>query len=197
MSRVLVFMHQYLPTYFATLAAETSLSPPLPLDSLFGGSCRGMGQCSLLVRRALQAGLRRRTRCYRQTTAPQQHGRRNAKPLFCMSAYHAPARLNNPPSYTRHYASYAFPSKRCVTKLRNPRYDLLDGAPYAYNGGGVKDVQDRAERLTDPAVLAAAGNGDQFPLYYMPLAENGNFLESNEIAKRHGVCGDPRLVRLN
>ncbi len=56
-------------------------------------------------------------------------------------------------------------------------------------------MQDRARRLTDPAVLAEVGDGGQFPLYYVPLAENGNFLESNEIAKRHGVCGDPRLVR--
>ncbi len=82
--------------------------------------------------------------------------------------------------------------------LKNPnlRFANVENAPYAYNAGGVKEVQDRAEALTDPDVLAAAGNGDQFPLYYLERAANGNYLESNEIAKRHGVCGDPRLVRL-
>ena len=58
----------------------------------------------------------------------------------------------------------------------------------------MKDAQGRATAKTNAAVLAAAGNGDKFPLYYMDLAENGNFMETNETAKRHGVCGDPRLV---
>ena len=82
-----------------------------------------------------------------------------------------------------------------AAKIRNTRYDLLEGAPYAYNAGGVKDVQDRAQRLTSQDVLDETGGGKIFPLYFMDLAENGNFLETNEVAKRHGVCGDPRLVR--
>lgn len=75
-----------------------------------------------------------------------------------------------------------------------PRFENLEGAPYAYNAGGVKEVQNRAKANTDPSVLAATGGGGVFPLYYMDLAENGNYIETNEIAKRHGVCGDPRLV---
>ncbi len=74
------------------------------------------------------------------------------------------------------------------------RFDNVENAPYSYNAGGVKAVQDRAEAETDPDVLAMNGDGDQFPLYYGVLAENGNYLETEEIAKRHGVCGDPRLV---
>lgn len=80
-----------------------------------------------------------------------------------------------------------------TTKNRR-RFDNVENAPYAYNAGGVKAVQDRAEAETDPGVLAMYGAGDQFPLYYGVLAENGNYLEPEEIAKRHGVCGDPRLV---
>ncbi|CAM9630656.1 unnamed protein product [Hapterophycus canaliculatus] len=77
-------------------------------------------------------------------------------------------------------------------------YDLefehVERKPYAYNAGGVKAVQARAKANTDPDELAANGGGGRFPLYFQPRAPNGNYLESNEIAKRHGVCGDPRLV---
>lgn len=71
----------------------------------------------------------------------------------------------------------------------------MEGAPYAFNAGGVKAVQTRAKEKTNAAALAAAGGGNLFPLYYMDLADNGNFLETNEIAKRATPCGDPRLVR--
>ena len=56
-------------------------------------------------------------------------------------------------------------------------------------------IRERAKNETDPAVLAAHGDGDNFPMYYSDLAENGNYLEPEEIAVRKGVCGDPRLVR--
>ena len=52
----------------------------------------------------------------------------------------------------------------------------------------------RAKRETDPDVLAAYGGGDEFPLYYGKFADNGNYLETNEIAVRHGVCGDLEQV---
>ncbi|CAM9316682.1 unnamed protein product, partial [Hapterophycus canaliculatus] len=72
-------------------------------------------------------------------------------------------------------------------------FENVENKPYAYNAGGVKEVQARAIAETDPAELAENGGGGIFPLYFQPRAENGNYLESNEIAKRHGVCGDPRL----
>lgn len=51
----------------------------------------------------------------------------------------------------------------------------------------------RAEELTAPELL---GPGPKyFPLYYGEFAENGNYAESNEIAVRHGVCGDPGVSK--
>lgn len=55
-------------------------------------------------------------------------------------------------------------------------------------------VRDRGKELTDPAVLEAHGGGDVYPLPNGEIAANGNYLESNEIAKRHGICGDPSSV---
>lgn len=93
-----------------------------------------------------------------------------------------------PPERTRKH------TKRMFSRHR---YEDIEYAPFSYNAGGVKRTQDRAQELTDPEVLAEHGGGDLYPLYFAERAENGNFLESNEIAKRHGVCGDPRLVRGN
>lgn len=49
--------------------------------------------------------------------------------------------------------------------------------------------------MIDPDVLAAAGGGGPYPLYYMEFAENGNYLETNEINRRATPCGDPIFVR--
>lgn len=46
----------------------------------------------------------------------------------------------------------------------------------------------------DPDVLESHGGGSEFPLAFVPLAPNGNYLEPNEVAVRHGVCGDPEQV---
>lgn len=43
-------------------------------------------------------------------------------------------------------------------------------------------------------VLERYGNGE-FPLNFVPTASNGNFLEPNEVAVRHGYCGDPEQVQ--
>ncbi|CAM9343429.1 unnamed protein product, partial [Choristocarpus tenellus] len=55
-------------------------------------------------------------------------------------------------------------------------------------------VRARAEKNTDPDWLASYGEG-RWPLKYLyedgMVAENGNYLEPEEIAVRHGVCGDP------
>lgn len=75
------------------------------------------------------------------------------------------------------------------------RFENLEGAPYAYNAGGVKAVQARAQAKTNSATLDAVGGGKLFPLYYLDLADNGNYMETNEVAKRATPCGDPRLVR--
>ncbi|CAM9871033.1 unnamed protein product [Scytosiphon promiscuus] len=73
------------------------------------------------------------------------------------------------------------------------QFENVENKPYAYNAGGVKEVMARGIAETDPTELEENGAGEKFPLYFQPRADNGNYLESNEIAKRHGVCGDPRL----
>lgn len=60
----------------------------------------------------------------------------------------------------------------------------------------MKAVQARAQANTNQATLDAVGGGKLFPLYYLELAENGNYMETNEVAKRATPCGDPRLVRV-
>lgn len=74
------------------------------------------------------------------------------------------------------------------------RFENLEGAPYAFNAGGVKAIQDRAKAETNPALLERVGGGDLFPLYFQDLAENGNYLETTAVATRTNPCGDPRLV---
>lgn len=56
----------------------------------------------------------------------------------------------------------------------------------------------RAEANTPADVLSTYGDGS-WPLktvYDMDeLASNGNYLEPEDIAVRHGICGDPEQVR--
>ncbi|CAM9584467.1 unnamed protein product, partial [Ectocarpus sp. 8 AP-2014] len=61
------------------------------------------------------------------------------------------------------------------------------------NAQGPESVKARARANTDPDVLKEYGNGE-WPLKWASKAENGNVLEPNEIAKRHGVCGDPNVA---
>ena len=54
-------------------------------------------------------------------------------------------------------------------------------------------MRKRAEDLTDPEELKKYGGGE-FPLLYTPFASNGNYLETDLLSVRHGVCGDPEQV---
>ncbi|CAM9378424.1 unnamed protein product, partial [Ectocarpus sp. 8 AP-2014] len=67
----------------------------------------------------------------------------------------------------------------------------VEFCPHCYNARGPKYVKQRAYDNVDSATLDAYGGGEEFPLYFGDFADNGNYLETNEIAKRHGVCGDP------
>ncbi|CAM9628030.1 unnamed protein product, partial [Hapterophycus canaliculatus] len=69
----------------------------------------------------------------------------------------------------------------------------IETAPFSFNSGGVKRVQARAKAEVDETVLNDHGGGEVYPLLHGDFAANGNMLESDEIAKRHFVCGDPRL----
>ncbi|CAM9433359.1 unnamed protein product [Choristocarpus tenellus] len=66
--------------------------------------------------------------------------------------------------------------------------------PHCFQARGVAAVRERAERNTNPLWLESYGGG-QWPLKYLyddgMIAENGNYLEPQEISVRHGVCGDP------
>ena len=81
--------------------------------------------------------------------------------------------------------------------MGNREKPFFEGCAACYNSGGMggaEMVMGRGKRLTDPDVLATHGGGDVYPLPYGEYAANGNYLESDEIAKRHGICGDPSSV---
>ncbi|CBN75518.1 EsV-1-166 [Ectocarpus siliculosus] len=42
-----------------------------------------------------------------------------------------------------------------------------------------------------PAAIRARGGDQPWPHFNGERAENGNYIESDEVAQRHGVCGDP------
>ncbi|CAM9517701.1 unnamed protein product, partial [Hapterophycus canaliculatus] len=64
----------------------------------------------------------------------------------------------------------------------------------AYNGGGPAVVKERQLARTDPDVLAKYGGGDVWPMAAAwdlgEVLPNGNYLENDDIAVSHGVCGD-------
>lgn len=76
-------------------------------------------------------------------------------------------------------------------------YENVEHCPHCYNARGPKYVRPRAEKLTDPEILAEYGNGE-WPLLAAyekgEVAENGNYIEREELSVRHGVCGDPEQV---
>lgn len=62
---------------------------------------------------------------------------------------------------------------------------------------GPAAVAARAVEMTPADVLSDNGGGEwpHLTAYNRgDLASNGNFLESDEISVRHGVCGDPEQV---
>ncbi|CAM9926342.1 unnamed protein product [Ectocarpus fasciculatus] len=73
-------------------------------------------------------------------------------------------------------------------------FERMEYCPSCYNARGPTYVKERGIANTDPAVLAEYGDGE-WPLRWAyergEMAENGNYLENDEIAKRHGICGDP------
>eukprot|EP00903_Cladosiphon_okamuranus_P008987 g8597.t1 len=74
------------------------------------------------------------------------------------------------------------------------RYGAIEKHADAYNGGGPGVVKERQLARTDPAVLDRYGGGDVWPLAAAwdlgEVCDNGNYLENDDIAVSHGVCGD-------
>lgn len=99
--------------------------------------------------------------------------------------------LSRPPAL-----SSSLPPPLLTTPAFAARDDpLIEYCPHCYNARGPKYVKERAVNNIDPAVLDAYGGPNEFPLYYAEFADNGNYLEPDEIAVRHGICGDPEQVR--
>ncbi|CAN0597233.1 unnamed protein product, partial [Laminaria digitata] len=69
--------------------------------------------------------------------------------------------------------------------------------PHCFQSRGPAAVRARAEANTDPTELAMYGGG-AWPHYSAyqrnELASNGNYYETDAIAVRHGICGDPEQV---
>ncbi|CAN0355835.1 unnamed protein product, partial [Ascophyllum nodosum] len=66
---------------------------------------------------------------------------------------------------------------------RVPSFEFINLCPHCYQSRGPAAVRARAESLTDPDELAFYEKGE--------VAANGNYLEPDSIAVRHGICGDP------
>ncbi|CAN0403918.1 unnamed protein product [Ascophyllum nodosum] len=81
-----------------------------------------------------------------------------------------------------------------TTAFNEPSFEFIDFCPHCYQSRGPAAVRARAESLTDPNELGSYGNG-AWPLLTVyekgEIAANGNYLEPDSIAVRHGICGDP------
>lgn len=77
-------------------------------------------------------------------------------------------------------------------------FEYITYCPHCYQSRGPDAVRARAEANTPADVLSDYGNG-AWPLRAAydrgELADNGNFLETDEISVRHGICGDPEQVK--
>lgn len=107
-------------------------------------------------------------------------------------------RPTQPPRNAHSVTSFVLLRPSSSSNFSNSRdFETPDGrgpeyCPSCMNAKGPKFVKERAIANTDPAVLAEYGNGE-WPLKWAwekgELADNGNYLENDEIAKRHGICG--------
>ncbi|CAN0305553.1 unnamed protein product [Ascophyllum nodosum] len=85
-----------------------------------------------------------------------------------------------------------------TTAFNEPSFEFINFCLHCYQSRGPAAVRARAESLTDPDELASYGNG-AWPLLTVyekgETAANGNYLEPDSIAVRHGICGDPEQKR--
>lgn len=71
----------------------------------------------------------------------------------------------------------------------------IEYCPHCYNSRGPGPVKARSAANTEAAAaLEWLGGADEFPLTFGRFADNGNYLEPDEVAVRHGICGDPAKV---
>ncbi|CAN0370386.1 unnamed protein product, partial [Ectocarpus fasciculatus] len=94
--------------------------------------------------------------------------------------------------YELYPMSRSFANSEAFLEKDDPNFD---GCPHCYNAHGSAGTKARGIELMDPDVLESHGGGSEFPMAFVPLASNGNYLEPNEVAVRHGVCGDPEQTK--
>ncbi|CAM9175695.1 unnamed protein product [Sphacelaria rigidula] len=78
--------------------------------------------------------------------------------------------------------------------FQSDNFEDIEYCPHCLQGRGPKATRERGMKKTPRDILDEWGGGEWpgMAAYYNDrLAENGNFLEPDEIAVRHGVCGDP------
>ncbi|CAM9476506.1 unnamed protein product [Scytosiphon promiscuus] len=81
-----------------------------------------------------------------------------------------------------------------TTTFQSNDFEGLTSCPHCMQSRGPGAVASRAAEMTPEDVLSDNGGGawPHLTAYNRgDLASNGNFLESDEISVRHGVCGDP------
>ncbi len=57
----------------------------------------------------------------------------------------------------------------------------INYCPHCFQSGGPANIRER-------------GGGKPWPHFNGERAANGNYIESDEVSKRHGICGDPEQV---
>ncbi|CAM9637939.1 unnamed protein product [Ectocarpus sp. 4 AP-2014] len=81
-----------------------------------------------------------------------------------------------------------------TSEFNDGSYGTIEKHADAYNGGGPAVVMERQLERTDPDVLEKYGAGDVWPLAAAwdlgEILPNGNYMENDDIAVSHGVCGD-------
>lgn len=73
----------------------------------------------------------------------------------------------------------------------------MEDCPGCLNSGGPEEVKARGIAYTNGGLLAEYGDGEWPHLAAFTngeVCDNGNFLERNQIAVRHSICGDPKQV---
>ncbi|CAM9313818.1 unnamed protein product [Scytosiphon promiscuus] len=82
--------------------------------------------------------------------------------------------------------------------FQDSSYPEINYCPHCFQSRGPAAVRERGEQFTDPDELDRYGGGAWPHLFSYERGEllpNGNYLEPDSIAVRHGICGDPEQTK--
>ncbi|CAM9451088.1 unnamed protein product, partial [Pylaiella littoralis] len=83
--------------------------------------------------------------------------------------------------------------------FKNDSFENFEDCPGCLNSGGPERVRERGIANTNGGLISQYGDGE-WPLFTAyangEVCDNGNFFERDEIADRHGICGDPKQFAL-